>query len=112
MCRMAVVSLVLSSLAVLAYISVILLSAAFPPPPGHHSPLLGQMGSVIMLLSLAGFFLWPVGLITGVRALRRIGESEGALRGKAFAWISVGVGGIFLALYLIVAIVVIYVFYR
>jgi hypothetical protein len=71
---------------------------------------LGAIGSLLIPFAASGvglIVLGALGIIFGIRALKKIRQSDGKLRGKARAWVGIGVGLLILAA-LIAAIATLY----
>lgn len=70
--KLAIATLALGLVSLLAWAFAVVLGLLYPPPLGHYSPLTGEAGPIIMVLMLLSFLLELATWITGVIALVRI----------------------------------------
>ena len=92
--KYAIAAAISGILSVALYVLVIILGTMFPPPEGHHSPLMGATGPIILIFVLSSFLVMaPLGVVLGVIGLRSIGKSDVPQKGRKLAWAGIATGG-------------------
>ena len=81
----AVATLTLGGVALLSWVSAVVLAYIFPPGPGHYSPATGLAGLAFMVLMLLSGLLGPVVWIMAVVAFVSVRRSGGMRKGIGLA---------------------------
>jgi hypothetical protein len=90
--RLAGISAVAGSATWGLFVLANMLLAANPPAAGHQSAFYSAAGVILFAMSGVGFVLGPTALITGVKALRRVG-ADAPRAVTIAAWVGVATGG-------------------
>jgi hypothetical protein len=83
--KAAIASLAVGCIALVSWVSAVVLGYIFPPPPGHGSPAVGPAGPVFIVLMLLSGVLAPVVLVTAIVAVFSVRRSGGTRKGILMA---------------------------
>jgi NhaP-type Na+/H+ and K+/H+ antiporter len=101
--KYAVAAAIAGMLSIVFYALVLILGTVYPPPQGHHSPLMGAAGPSILILGLSSILVMaPLGVILGLIGLRSIRKSDKPQKGLKLAWTGIAAGGGFILVELLI----------
>ena len=87
--KFAIASTVFSLAAFICYGIVIILGTIYPAPEGHHSPLMGAAGPIVLAFAMLSLLMLPLGFIFGIVGLISIEKSHISQSGRYYAWIGI-----------------------